>query len=82
MANYKFILRFNIENCQRSTDDFLEELAEAGCTDAFIGIGQTGRLAMAFSRESKSEVHAMCSTMADVKSVIPEAILIEAGSSL
>ncbi len=56
----------------------MERLGEAGCDDALVGIGQPGRLALAFTREAPSAQAAMRSALADVKRAIPEARLIEA----
>jgi len=43
-----------------------------------VGIGQAGRLALEFIRESSSALEAMASALADVKKALPTAQLIEA----
>ena len=82
MNVYEFTLRFSITDCARDIDEIVESLGEAGCTDALIGIGQPGRIAMMFARESNKAVSAICSAINDVKSAIPEAVLLEAGPDL
>ena len=57
---------------------YIENLAEAGCDDALIGIGQRGRIAFDFIRSAESALVAVCSAIKEVKSVIPDAELIEA----
>lgn len=82
MNVYEFTLRFSIQGCKKPVDDIIESLGEAGCTDALIGIGHPGRIAMMFDRESDTAVNAICSAINDVKNAVPEAVLIEAGPDL
>lgn len=82
MVTYEFILRFNTQDCVDDIDDIVEALAEAGCTDALVGIGQTGRIAMMFGREADTAVNAISSAISDVKTAIPDARLIEASPDL
>ena len=59
-----------------------ERLAEAGCTDALVGIGQAGRLAFHFIRDANSAFEAILSAVKNIKKAIPEANLIEAAPDL
>lgn len=71
MRLYTFTLR-----CRLPTDDadpgtFVDALATAGCTDATIGIGQKGRIAVAFARASSSYSDAVSSAIGEVTAAIP-----------
>ncbi|UYM18724.1 helix-turn-helix transcriptional regulator [Endozoicomonas euniceicola] len=82
MNVYEFTLRFSVQGCKRQVDDIVESLGGAGCTDALIGLGHPGRIAMMFARESDQAVSAICSAINDVKNAVPEAVLIEASPDL
>lgn len=78
MKEYEFTLKFNFPDTSANPEIYLESLAQAGCDDALIGIGQKGRIAFNFNREADSALSALCSAIEQVKSVIPDAQLIEA----
>jgi predicted DNA-binding transcriptional regulator AlpA len=78
MESFDFTLKFSLKNPQVDAALYLEKLAEAGCDDALIGIGQKGKIALQFTRESDSAQTALLSALADVKKAIPEAELLEA----
>ena len=78
MNEYEFTLKFNFPDTSVNPESYLESLAQAGCDDALIGIGQKGRIAFNFNREADSALSALCSAIEQVKSVIPDAQLIEA----
>jgi hypothetical protein len=75
---FTFTLRYQVLPQDTDMDVLTERLAEAGCDDALIGVGQPGRLALEFVRESSSADEAMRNAMADVYRAIPNAHLIEA----
>lgn len=75
---YIFTLKYQLAELDSNTDALVERLGEAGCDDALVGIGQPGRLALEFTRESKSAQTAVRSALADVKRAIPSAKLVEA----
>lgn len=78
---YEFTLRYQLLK-DENVDLLLERLAEAGCDDAVVGIGQPGRLALAFVRESRSAKEAIESALHDVRTAVPWARLIEAKPDL
>lgn len=76
---YEFTLKFKLEAGDSNADEVVERLGTAGCDDALVGIGQPGRIALNFTRDHESAEKAVISALKDVKSVIPEAKLIEVG---
>jgi predicted DNA-binding transcriptional regulator AlpA len=75
---YRFTLRFQLPENAGHTDALLERLAEAGCDDALVGAGISGKLALEFTRESSSAGDALDSALSDVQQAIPGAMLTEA----
>ncbi len=78
MKEFEFTLKFYFSDSSKDAEEYVEKLAEAGCDDAIIGIGQKGRIALQFSREAENAFEAVMSAIKDVKSVISDAKLIEA----
>lgn len=79
---YTFTLKYQLAEDDRDPSDLVERLGEAGCDDALVGIGQPGRLALEFTREADSADEAVRSALADVRSAIPSARLIEVAPDL
>lgn len=79
---FAFKLRYQLSNDDVNADELVERLAETGCDDALVGIGQPGRIAFEFTRDAESAFLALTSAIADVKRAIPSAKLIEAGPDL
>jgi predicted DNA-binding transcriptional regulator AlpA len=79
---YEFKLKFTLPVFENNIDELVERLAEAGCDDALIGIGQPGRIALDFAREADNAFDAISSAFADIKQVVPEAKLVEAAPDL
>ena len=75
---YIFTLKYQLTEHDNDPDALVERLGEAGCDDALVGIGQTGRLALEFTREAESAQVAVRSALADVKRAIPSAKVVEA----
>jgi predicted DNA-binding transcriptional regulator AlpA len=75
---YTFTLRYKLADSHQEPDELIERLAEAGCDDALVGIGQRGYLALEFTREAPNALAAFRTALADVKSAIPDAVLVEA----
>ena len=82
MKTYEFELKFRLPGASRDAELFIERLAEAGCTDALVGIGQSGRIAFHFTRDANSAFEAVLSAVKNIKKAIPEAALIEAAPDL
>jgi len=78
MREYDFILKFRLQNTDADPEQFIDALAEAGCDDATVGIGQRGRIALNFTREARSALDAVRSAVRDVKRAIPGVRLVEA----
>jgi hypothetical protein len=75
---YTFTFKFQLSEEDCNHDELVERLGADGCDDALIGVGQPGRIALEFTRESASAEAALVSALSDVKRVIPSARLIEA----
>jgi hypothetical protein len=78
MNEYEFTLKFALSDSSVEPKVYLDRLYEAGCDDAVIGIGREGRIALTFSREAQSALQAIISAIENIRSVIPNAKLIEA----
>lgn len=78
---YEFTLKYQLIE-DENVDAMLQRLAETGCDDAVVGVGQSGRLALAFVREAPSAVEAIESALSDVRNAVPGARLIEATPDL
>lgn len=78
MKEYEFTLKYLLPNSNTDPDKHVEALMNAGCDDALIGLGQQGRIALEFIRESVSAVDAITSALTQVKEAIPGAQLVEA----
>ena len=77
MNEYNFTLKFSLANTLDDPEQYVHALAEQGCDDAIIGIGQAGRIALHFTRVAGSALNAVSSAIQNVKSAIPDAVLIE-----
>ncbi len=82
MKVFEFTLKFSLPAGESNGELYIQKLAEAGCDDALIGIGQPGRIALQFSREANSANDAILSAIRDVKKAIPSTQLIEATPDL
>jgi hypothetical protein len=80
--DYAFTLRFTLPLPAMDADEVVDALYEHGCDDALIGIGQAGRVGLDFTRCAPSAREALMSAIADVRSAIPGAVLVEASPDL
>ena len=78
MTEYSFTLTYRLADDDCDPDALVERLGEAGCTDALLGIGTTGRLALDFVRNRETAELALRSALQDVKAAVPTATLVEA----
>lgn len=74
---YDFTLKFSVPP-DLAQDQLESALFPAGCDDAIIGLGQKGRLALNFTRESSSAEQAMISAVQNVQLAVPAARPVEA----
>ena len=74
---FTFTLNYELTSAESETDALVERLAEEGCDDALVGVGQPGRLALEFIREALSADDAIEGAIKDVRRTVPNAHLIE-----
>jgi hypothetical protein len=77
MRQYEFALRFVTAANRMIPDELIEQLGDAGCDDALIGVGVAGRVALEFARTADSAHQAIVSAIRDVRKVLPSAELVE-----
>ncbi|NLQ16995.1 DNA-binding protein [Marinomonas sp. M1K-6] len=82
MKEYEFTLTFALPTRNTDPQLYIDALMEAGCDDALIGVGVSGRIALDFTRQSDSAINAMTSAIENVLSAIPNATLIESNPDL
>ncbi len=58
MREFEFTLKFALTENSKDASSYVELLGKAGCDDALVGIGQEGRIALAFCREAESAFQA------------------------
>jgi len=75
---FAFTLKYQLTSDESDMDSLVERLAEEGCDDALVGVGQPGRLALEFVREAASAHDAIEGAIEDVRRAVPNARLIEA----
>ena len=74
---FTFTLNYELASDESNMDALVERLAEEGCDDALVGVGQPGRLALEFVREAPSAHEAIEGAIEDVRRAVPSARLIE-----
>lgn len=77
MNNYEYTLTFSLPDKGSNPEDFLDNLFEAGCDDALVGIGFAGSISLNFIRKEESAAKAVHQSIAQVQSAIPGSELIE-----
>jgi hypothetical protein len=82
MTEHIFTLTFMLGSPEVDTDALVERLGAAGCDDAVVGVGTQGRLALEFAREAGDAARAIGSAVSDVRSAVPDAVLVEASPDL
>lgn len=78
MNEYEFTLTFRLPTADTDAELYIEALAESGCDDALVGIGQPGRIALDFARTATSAFEAVSTAVQNVQQAIPGVELIEA----
>lgn len=82
MIAFEFTLKFCLTSASIESDVHIAQLREEGCDDALVGVGQSGRIALQFTRPAENAFVAILSAIKDVKKAIPDAKLIEATPDL
>ncbi len=73
---YLFTVKVQLAGLESDTDAAIERLGAAGCTDALVGSGRAGRLALAFSRSAETAEQAVRSALAEIAEALPDGELI------
>lgn len=73
MELHNFTLTYKLPDAA-DIDDVVERLAE-NCTDALVGTGVRGVIALEFDRESETRESAVESAMEHVLKAVPDAVL-------
>jgi hypothetical protein len=81
MTEYAFILKYRLPHGMNG-EAAVEALGSAGCTDALVGIGIAGRLALEFDRDADDAPSAITSAIEDVARALPQMEMIEVGPDL
>lgn len=82
MQGYDFVLKFRLPDAAMDPAGLVDALGEAGCTDALVGIGRLGIVALDFSRRASSARDAVTSAIKEVQSAIQGVELVEATPDL
>jgi len=77
--DFEFTLNFKLPPSLKDEDEIVELLGAHGCTDALVGLGQTGYLGLDFVRDAKTAQEAILSAIENVQAALPGATLVEAG---
>lgn len=81
-AAFEFTLIFAFPEASADPRGFVDALYEAGCSDATLGVGRPGMLALDFVREAAAAEEAMTSAIRDVRRAIRGAQLVEVAPDL
>ena len=73
---FDFTLRFKLSGQDGDTWQVVERLGDGGCTDALVGTGVPGQIAMLFTRCASTEFEAIQSAIDDVLKVLPSSALL------
>jgi predicted DNA-binding transcriptional regulator AlpA len=77
MNEYAFQLRARLSRPWPTLDLIEERLGDAGCTDALLGLGAPGRIALDFERTAPTATAAIESAHLEVLSAFPDAEIAE-----
>lgn len=81
MKEFEFTLKFLLPKSDENAESHLAKL-ERTCSDALVGIGKQGRIALQFNREAKTAMNAVYSAVKHVRRAIKDVKLIEATPDL
>jgi hypothetical protein len=77
MPEYPFLVRLRLPAPHPPLEWIEDRLALAGCTDALVGLGLPGRVALSFERQAESAERAIASALHDLQQALPKAELAE-----
>lgn len=77
MREYEFELIFTLQDPNEDSEAYVEALGSNNCTDALVGTGRKGRIALDFGRNAESAYEAIASAIFDVMRSIPGVTLAE-----
>ena len=77
MNEYDFVLRFSLPEPSQDPQQFLSSLEQQGCSDATVGLGKLGFIALDFTRSAPSFEKATSKATSDVLRAIPSATLVD-----
>lgn len=77
MPDFPFLVRLRLPSPHPPLEWIEDRLALAGCTDALVGLGLPGRVALSFEREAESADAAIESALSDLHGTLPKAELAE-----
>ncbi|BFM07374.1 hypothetical protein [Halioxenophilus aromaticivorans] len=70
------MLKYDVGDQRCDPNALVERLGAAGCTDALVGTGEHGYLALEFTPEADSVECAVRAALVDVQEAIPSARLV------
>lgn len=76
MEEFEFTLYFELKDKDQNRMAVLEALGAQGCTDALVGVGVQGQVALQFCRKAPSLEVALDSAIRDAKKALPKATLV------
>ena len=82
MADYTYVLTFNLPDREADPEAHPDALYEAGSDDPSVGVGRLGVIGLDFTRDAPSAEDALSSVIANVQHAIPRATLVQAGPDL
>jgi hypothetical protein len=74
---FEFEMKIKLGAASADPEALVERLGAAGCNDAVVGIGISGRIALSFTRDACSAKEAVVTALRDVKTAIPDSELID-----
>ena len=80
-VDFEFKLTYKLPS-EPDIEQVIDKLGAAGCTDALVGLGVDGQVALEFVREASTAEDALQSALEDVKRALPGAKLVEARPDL
>ena len=71
METYEFLITLRLPSAEKTGEQWLDQLYEAGCDDATVAFGQPGFLVLDFDRRAESLIQAIVSAKTDALAAVP-----------